>query len=50
MCSFLQNDGQLKSKLKIQIFTREYRIYSGNSRASYVTDTEVMLAHDKIQW
>ena len=49
LCAFLQGDDQLKSKLKIQIFTLEYRIYNWNPRASYVLGTEVMLADDRIQ-
>ena len=34
----------------MQLFTREYKIYVLTLRASYVTDTEVMLADDEIQW
>ena len=50
LCAFLQNDDQLKSKLKTQMLTRRYGIYIGNSRASYVTGATVWLAHDDIQW
>ena len=50
LCVFLQNDDQLKSKLKIKTFTRDYGVYSWNIRASYVTDTLVWLAHDNIHW
>ena len=50
LCALLQNADQLKSKLKIQMFTHNLWVYMSNSIASYVTDTEVVLAHDNIQW
>ena len=50
LCAFLQNDDQLKSKLKIQLLTRNLSIYSWNPSASYVSGTTLRLADDKIQW
>ena len=51
LCAFLQNDDQLKSRLKIPIITRNYEYFVSNPGASFVSDTDsvVYLVYYNIQ-
>ena len=50
LCAFLQNDVQLKSKLKMQTVACNMWDFLTNSSTSFINSTVVELADDSIHW